>query len=100
MAYPEGRVGIGRDWIAGIEVWEEAITEEGRKHTTGIFGRARDQAYESRPLASQTVPSCRLCRIYCCACGIHVTRNEGQIVLAAHRTLAVLWGRGEPVGGD
>ena len=31
---------------------------------------------------------------------VHLAFNEGQIVLAAHRTLAVLWGRGEPVGGD
>ena len=31
-------MGIGRDQIAGIEVWEEAITEEGRKLTMGMFG--------------------------------------------------------------
>ena len=31
-------MGIVRDQIAGIEVWEEAITEEGRKLTMGMFG--------------------------------------------------------------
>ena len=38
MTHPVGRVGIGRDRVAAIEVWEEAITEEGRKPTMGMFG--------------------------------------------------------------
>ena len=33
-----GRVGIGRDRVAAIGVWGEAVTEEGRKLTMGMFG--------------------------------------------------------------
>ena len=66
----------------------------------GLFGRARDQTHETIPLTSQTAPSydvlLYLWNTHC----IQTARSEGQIVLTADRSPTVLWGRGEPVGGD
>ena len=100
MTHRVGRVGIGRDWIAEIEVWEEAIAEEGRKLTMGMFGRARDQTSETIPLTSQTAPSYDVLLYLWDTHCIQAARNEGEIVLAADRTPTLLLWRGEPVGGD